>query len=176
MESSVLKDSRSDDSPSRTEDRNSIPLDDESWVLSLKGSTTQGKFKGYHIHNLTSTVPWGSMPSSGKSLLPEGVQQGPGRGGELQAQSTPWVITDAQCSHPTQCFQLHHTSMLHWGKEGICCIFSSKMAHTFFFLQCMLSTDMATEGIWISYVHTNTSVCQSALNPQGILPVHSFCW
>lgn len=176
MESSVLKDSRSDDSPSRTEDRNSIPLDDESWVLSLKGSTAQGKFKGYHIYNLTSTVPWGSMPSSGKSLLPEDVQRAPGRSGEVKTQSSPWVITNAQCSHATQCFQLHRISMLHWGKAGICCIFSSKIAYTSFFFQHMLSINMETEENRLSFVHTITSICQSALNPQGILHVQSFCW
>lgn len=128
----ALKDSSSDDSPSRTKGRNSIPLDDESWVLSPKGSTTQYGFKGYSIQGLTSTEPWGSVLSSWEEPLASRSRAGSWQRRRNGGRSTLWVTMGTQCMHAHRCCQLYYILVLHCTKTEVNCIFSNKATNSFF--------------------------------------------
>lgn len=130
--SSVLEDNSSDDSPSMTKGRNSIPLDDESWVLSPKGSTTQCEFKRYSIQGLTSIEPWGSVPNSWEKPPASRSPVGRWQRGRSAGKNTPWVITDVQYMHACQCCKLHRILMLLCAQREIISTFSHKATNSIF--------------------------------------------
>lgn len=148
----ALKDSSSDDSPLRTKGKNSIPLDDESWVPSPKGSTTQCEFKGYSIQGLTSTEPWGSVLSCWEEPLASRSPAGSWQRWRSGGKSILWVTVGTQCMHTHHCCQLHYILVLHCTKTEVNCVFSNKATNTFFasFLLVYVIYKNANRGNMIS--------------------------